>query len=76
MVYVPTGSRSRAEIRAARGKGRGARALPVCHLVASGSAEMLSLGGGGAKSAKPSFVSYVTPEVRLVLLLLSSSSLL
>ncbi|KAL6465632.1 hypothetical protein MHYP_G00257650 [Metynnis hypsauchen] len=26
------------------------------------SAEMLSLGGGGAKSSKPSFVSYVTPE--------------
>lgn len=25
--------------------------------------EMLSLGSGGAKSNKPSFVSYVTPEV-------------
>lgn len=24
---------------------------------------MLSLGSGGAKSSKPSFVSYVTPEV-------------
>ncbi len=29
----------------------------------TGTGEMLSLGSGGAKSSKPSFVSYVTPEV-------------
>lgn len=42
------------------------RTVPDFHLTALEAGycgTMLSLGSGGAKSSKPSFVSYVTPEV-------------